>query len=258
MNAMIALLTKYFVRAKFNIRKLPNKENTLVKEASKIYGVSFNNANKLVSLIWSIVSTSKATAYIFKFFLVQVQKSISLALLSAIRRHDVQCLMMLRQVLESAVLACYGLYETNSDVFGTLEPDGTLTVNENVKEKAYKWLEKNYKGYSDKIKFMKDTINEYAAHSNIVAAASTFNFNESDGEIMFFDTQPIHITKQRLWWIANVAIGLIGLFKEVIRQYPLVKLSDCLDKKMRELSAENEEIKNELTKDPRFSRWLPA
>lgn len=230
---------------KSEIKDLSETENEMVKKAYENYGNVFDNANKSVLLIWSFFSDVKPEAFIFISFLSQVRTSLSLALLSTVRRHDVQTHMMLRNALESAVLACYALYKTNWREFGNIDDIGCLQTNDNVLNNAYKWLGDKYKDFSDGIKSFKDIINELFAHANLAPAICNVNFSELKGETLFFDKEGILINN-RLWVIANISCGLLDLFRKVIQEFPLVTLIDNFEPKMRELGTENERIKKEL------------
>lgn len=239
----------------FKIEDLSAAENELIQKAHEDFGIIFDNANGLVSAIWHFTSSGDIKkAWIFISFLSNIQKSLTLSLLSTIRGHDAQSQMMLRQSLESSVLASYALYETNSDEFGTIDPKGALQMDEKVFDKARKWLEGNYKEYSEKIKFMKDTINTNAAHSNILVAMKNVDFKDITIEASFFDKPDKLITESQLWWIGNISFGLIDLFSKVIHDFPLVKLNDEVIIKVRELGVENEKIKQGLIKNPRLNK----
>lgn len=240
----------------FKLEELSNAENELIKKAQLNYTYMFDNANNAVTFTWNFLSKVKPEAWIFVSFLSQVQKGLVLGLLSTLRKHEVQGFMMLRHVLESAVLACYGLYKPDLAEFGHIDSEGCAQVDEKAKDKAYKWIENNYSSFSKTIKFMKDTINKAFAHSSILLTPNTFEFEDNAMRVTFFDKDDDLMLRQRLWWIANIAIGLLNLFSEVIHDYPLVELVDGFADKMRALAIENERIKKELMQDPRFARWL--
>ncbi|MDD5772248.1 MAG: hypothetical protein PHX78_02120 [bacterium] len=232
----------------FQIETAAVLENEQIKKALIEYGCVLVNANDFVGLLWEFVEGYEDKALNFIYFLSQVQKSLTLALLSTLRKHDVQMNLMLRHALESAVLACYGLFEANTNEFGTVNTDGILNPNDKVKDKAYKWLDEKYRSYSEKIKDMKDIINKNSAHPNIAQTLNNCNFAENLRTITFLDEVDILFTKHRLWWIANISYGLLDLFEKVIKDYPIVKLDDGFIRKLEKLYVENEKIKQELIK----------
>jgi hypothetical protein len=245
----------------FSIESFSNEENNMVKEAAIKYGRTYENANNLILLLMDCVKEIvQPEAWIFIGFLCQVQKSMLLAFLSTIRRHDVQTLMMLRNVLESSVLATYALYQNNPDVYGTINTQGILDINKKTKEKAYKWLDREFDYFSKKIKFFKDYINSTNAHANFglifynidfsseyFMASHLFDDNTEDKEHNFM------LTMQRLWMIGNISSGLLNLFNQGIKKYPLVSLVDDFESRLSMYSIENDKIKEELSNHPKFS-----
>ncbi len=102
---------------------------------------------------------------------------------------------------------------------------------------------------------MKTTINETFAHANILS--TPYNY-EVDGSIirkLFFDIPDSLISKQRLWWIANVSFGLLDFIAAVAQKYPIIKFTDDFPDKMKKYGIDNETIKKQLMENPRFKRW---
>lgn len=245
----------------FTIEGFSDAEDTLIKEASTKYGEVYANTNDLILLMLDCIKEDvNPEAWIFIGFLSQVQKSMLLAFLSTLRKHDVQTLMILRNALESSVLAAYALNQTNLDFYGKINPQGIMILNKKIKEKAYKWIEKEFGCHSKIIKFFKDEINANNAHANFGLIFNNLDFstkhfltkhlfddNEGDKEHHFI------MTMQRLWMIGNISFGLLRLFEQVITKYPLVKLVDDFERRLSEYSIENDRIKEKLSKHPRFS-----
>ncbi len=240
----------------FKIEDLSNTENALIKNAQQEYGIIYDNANNAVSLMWDFIKVVKSDGWIFISFLSQVQKFLTLALLSTVRMHDVQTNMLLRQALESAVLAGYSLTNSDLESFGYIDSNGITHENKNAKENAYKWIQNSYPIHSKKIRSFKDAINSISAHSNIINTTSNFEFNEGEMNVMFFDKPHVIITKQRLWWIANISFGVLDLFVRVVQDFPLIKFVETLPNDMKKLGVENEQVKQELTKNEAFAKWL--
>lgn len=241
---------------KISLLDLSKHEHSLVGKSPAEFGPDYINAHDLVFFTWSFISSVKPEAYVFSLFLSQIQKSLVLCLLSALRDHNVQFHMMLRQTLENASLASYALFETDQNAFCTTDEHDILYTKEKVNSKAYKWLEKNYRDHSDKIKSMKNQINESYAHASILPTAQNLYFNRNKIGIQFFDSHDKLMTKQGLWWVGNIAIGVLDLFAKIIAEFPIVTLVDDFPQKMGSLARENNRILNELKSNPRFSRWM--
>ncbi len=239
----------------FRIEDLSNTENIMLINAHKEYGTLFDHAQATVLFTRKFIYKVDPLAWVFISFLSQTSNSLVLALLSSVRRHDVQANMMLRYALESVVLACYALSKPDVNEFGHIDSDGLIQIDEEVLSRAYEWLEINYKTYSDTIKSFKDKINKSSSHANILKPQATFDFDE-EMKMLFFDKKHKIITEQRLWWIANISLGFLDLFSKVINDFPLVKLIDDFQIRWRDLGIENERIKQKLMKYPEFAKRI--
>ena len=238
------------------ITELSKHENRLIEEAPKEYGSIFENAHDLIFLTGNFIDRISPDGFVFSLFLPQVQKALTLSLLSCLRNHNVQFNMLLRYALESAVLAGYALKNINIDDFCFTDQQNCLYPKEKVKTKAYKWIEKDYPGYSEKIKFMKDTINESFAHANILSTSDNFNFYGKVIKSEFFDKVDPLFTKQGLWWLADVSFGFLNFFFEVNQKYSLITFQHDFPIKMKKYGIKNEEIKSQLMEHSRFKKWM--
>jgi len=225
---------------------LSEAENELVRQAHKKFGKYFENAHNLVFLVRSFIADYKPDAFVFLLFLPQVTNSLFLSFISILRDHLVQHNHMLRHALESAVLAAYALCDTDVKHFGEINDKNILIQNDKVREMAYKWIETNYKNYSDKIKNMKDNINESYAHANILLTSANASFGKRAYESSYFDKDLEYMNEYHLWKIANVAYGLLSLFSFVIKNYQHVTLIKDFNVKMMTFGKENEHLKRML------------
>lgn len=238
------------------IVQLSKQEHALIKNGCVEYGRIFQNAHDLVFLTGHFISSIKPEGFVFSLFMPQVQKALTLSLLSCLRNHEVQLNMMLRYALESACLAGYALSNPNIDDFCYTDSNDCLYPKEKAKEKAYKWINSSFQPYSEKIKFMKDTINESFAHANILSAPQNYNFSEAEISSLFFDNPDALMTQKNLWLIANISFGLLDFLARVIQKHSLVNFADGFHEKMKIYGKENGDIKDQLTSHPRFKRWM--
>lgn len=238
------------------IIQLSKQENALIKNACVEYGTIFQNAHDLVFLTGHFIYSIKPEGFVFSLFIPQVQKALTLSLLSCLRNHKVQLNMMLRYALESGCLAGYALSNPNLDDFCYTDSNNCLYPKEKAKEKAYKWINSSFPSYSEKIKYMKDTINESFAHANILSAPQNYDFSETGIRSLFFDNPDELMTKKNLWWIANISFGLLDFLAKVIQKHPHVSFVDGFHEKMKIYGKENGEIKDQLASHPRFKRWM--
>ena len=141
-----------------NLKSISDQENKLSVEASTNLGKEYLLCVKFLETTKSI---KQVQGFIFPHFLAHIINGFHLCVLSAIRRHTFQSNMILRQVLESSVLAAYSLYNPNPSDFGTNNGTEFLVHNDKVLEKAYKWIEANYLSYSNFIKPDKSLIKKF-------------------------------------------------------------------------------------------------
>ncbi|MFH1983334.1 MAG: hypothetical protein ABIL58_15930 [Pseudomonadota bacterium] len=231
------------------------EHNSVVGSAAK-YGTSFVNAHDIVAFSWVCLKSVRPDAFAFILFLSQFQKSITLSLLSALRNHEVQFNLMLRQALEAGALASYALHSPDVEGFARTDAHDCLFTDRKVAKKAYKWLESEYPTHSKSMKYMKDQINESYAHASILPASDNIQFDFHKIGSTFFDKPDELITIQHLWWIGNVVIGILDLFEHITMRYPKVTLVPDFRKKMQRFGRDNTRIKIELQTNPRFARWI--
>jgi len=234
----------------FDLNKVSDEENELVKQANRNYGEFYENAYQLVTLFCNFAQpTQKNDAFVV--FLLLARRSISLALISILRKHDVQCQLMLRQFLEASILTAFALEVKTIEVFGEQTEKGLLEINENVKGRAYKWIDENYKNISQKTFNMKSVINKHVSHPNLVSAS--MNSSNLDS---IYDIESVHIIKQCLWWIGNVIIGMTDLLIQVNVKYPGFKVIDDFKIQAQSLCRQNDNIKQQSMNEPEFKKWL--
>ena len=239
----------------FSLIEILEAENKLVTEAKNKYEKVYENAENIVFLLWDFLKSAEADAWVFVSFLSQVQKFTILSILSTIRQHNAQSLMNMRQVFEAGVLAVYALHERNDTAYYYKDQNGIAYIKEDTKEKAYKWLEENYKSHSDTIRNQKKTINNMWTHSSILL--TSLNFQLEKEEIFFnsfFDKEDELQIKNNLWFLANSCWGLLDLFAKEITKTKMAKLSDDFIAKMRQYGNDNEALKKELMNTPRIQK----
>jgi len=213
-------------------------ENDMVSKAGATYGDVYNTASTSIILLNECIDEVDRNSYLFMQYLSQTRASLMLALLSAVRKHETQTYMNLRQALESAVLAAYGLSKPDFSEHGSITEDKMITLNDKVKSKAYSWLQKEFPTHSKNIKALKDHINSYAAHSNFLNSASTF-VNKGHGFVCnFFDTNNIFLIKSQIWITADTSMGLLMLITDVVKKYPLISFIKGLDERSNILLSE--------------------
>ncbi len=121
----------------------------MVLEAEAKYGTPFKNALGFNHLLGDFIKEATPGAWIFVMFLSQIRKSLTLAVFSAVRLHEVQARMNQRHAIEAGVNAAYALANPNPKDFYIEDEQGTLHSPQRLMNKRYRWLEQNHKNYSD-------------------------------------------------------------------------------------------------------------
>lgn len=197
------------------LQQVINSEQEVLMNAEEVYDSFFSHAVNLVTLLNNLVaSIDVPNKFLFLAFLSQIKKHLTLALFSAVRRHHVQSGMNLRQVLEATAWAAYALANENLDLFRVQNGNG-IEVPNRLSKARNRWLNENYPVHSEKIRNLKDSINQSVAHANIAYAFQTFDLPEdlnSGFEMPFFDIEDDFRVKTDLLMVSDFAIGIIDLF----------------------------------------------
>ncbi len=244
------------------VQDLINGEQALLAEAKDKYGEYFSHALEFGNFLSSFLASIDPDRYVFGAFLSQIRKNYFLALFSALRLHHVQANMDLRQMLESGAWAAYALANPEQEKFA-VKINGLLEVTEKLTDARNKWLDSNFKTGSDTLKALKGIINDSVAHANIVYALNNFRLNTAAGkfETPYFDFEDRYQVKTDLWFMANIARGLLDLFYGVNAGRNVIKYAPEYVKKYTALAASNDALRTEMLKgrtaaDPRPARGV--
>lgn len=240
-----------------NLSEIIQTEYGLLKEAPEKYKKFFSHAIESYKLLQSFVLKIEDEGWLFVAFLSQLKKHHLLGLLSSVRRHHVQFVMNLRQVLESGTNASYAIGSPKAEDFALSTPEGILEIPEKLKQKRYKWLGKNYPKSSKTIELMKKLIQK-SSHSNIIDAHRTFKYEAKNKTAQlktpFFDFKNDFQIKSDLWSLANMAMGLMDLFYGINLKYQVITFSPNFIKDLQSLEKENKRLKKIIMNTPRFKR----
>ena len=229
-------------------------ERQMVLHGAEQYGAYYINAFEFNNLFEYFIKSVNPNHFIFTMFLGQIRKHHLLAIFSAVRLHNTQAMMNLRQVLEAGSCAAYAIVIPNVSDFTIIDENEILHLSKELTTKRYKWLEKNFKKSSDNIKNMKKIINDSDAHSSIISAHQNFQATMDEGRYVtsFFDITDDYFVKIALWQIANVALSLFDLFRETNKKAGSIKFSDNFLSDLKTLGIENNRLKAELMSTDRF------
>ena len=233
-----------------NIEGFAEQERKCIQMARNDFGEIIAFAERVLQHLWVCVTEVEPEALTSMFFLSQCRKSLWLALLSAVRRHRVQCLLMLRNVTETAALACYALHEPELKAYGHEDKRGLYVVNEKARRDAYKWLDAGFPEHSKSLKLTKDTINGNFAHANLLPAFTTLTIdkNERAYEGVLFDNTKPFIVAFDVWWIGDVGLGVSSLYGRVVEKHPRVVLCSNFSDTMSALWREKVRLQEKIQK----------
>lgn len=235
-----------------------DSERDMVLYGVEKYGDYFKNAFEFGDLLENFInSINDPSKYIAVAFLSQVRKHHTLALFSAVRRHHTQMAMNLRQVLEAGSWMAYAMVYSEEDKFCEKNKGGVIGVPKRLGKAKNKWIDNNFKLSSDVIKKLKELINESTGHANVIYSFQNFKVL-SDGRqgfsIPFFDFEVDYRIKSDLWFVGNIAMGLLDLFYRVNEKYKIFVFTDDFLDKIKRLGQQNSELKEEMMKHEVFVR----
>ncbi len=223
------------------------KENELVADAPIRYGDVFASTNHILEYFGQCFSANDEKAHLSTLFILEVQRSLYLSAVSALRRQGTQMYHMFRDALESEVLACYALCQPDKQKFFDVK-DGVLTPKETLPDEGgYKWIEGKFPFWSRWIKSHKDAGNAKFTHSNILSVFRNLSDGEEELEPRFFDLSDKEV-KTYLWMIGDTAIGCMKFYERVLHDYPLCTVKPYFSEKVDSLFLESERIKEHLKK----------
>ncbi len=244
------------------VQDLIDGEGFLLSEAPKQYGEYFSHALGFGEFWGTFLSSIDPDRYIFAAFLSQVRKNYFLSLFSSLRRHHVQAGMDLRQMLESGAWAAYAIGNPEQEKF-TEKINGILETPDRLSDARNDWLNDNFKTQSDAIKRFKGLINNSVAHASIVYALNNFRLDAKAGkfETPYFDFEDRFQVKNDLWFMSNIALGLLDLFFGANIGRGVIKFSPTFSQTLKSLEAVNIRLKTEMLKgrtaaDPRPNRGV--
>jgi hypothetical protein len=242
------------------IGEIIESKREMILAGEKRYGKYFVNAADFNELLNSFIkSINEPRKFIFVAFLSQIRKHHTLALFSAVRLHHIQCGLNLRQALEAGAWAAYAMAHEDRNKFCEADTKGILLIPDRLKMAKNNWLDANFKVKSDEIKKLKDLINKSIAHANIVYTFQNFEMKPASDlgfHIPFFDFDDEYKVKNDLWFIANIALGLMDLFYEVNQQYRVFQLVDGFNVKFKQLVDQNNALKVEMMQHPRYKKYV--
>jgi hypothetical protein len=241
----------------FRILDMSEKEHKLVMTAREKYGQVFVTLNELIRFLLQFFEIDKPLeGFIFVLYLFLTRNSLFLCLLSAVRLHQVQAALNMREALEAGARAAYALVFTERNHFIIEKSDGTLEEKNNLRGSCYDWLETNYPAESEKIKSLKNQINKFFVHAKLTTIQSIPELFEGKFLPRDFDIEDTLLVKANLLLLADITLDLIDLLAKVSSKTKIIKLITDFKRRMLEYRNTTGKIKKELMTHSRFLMYF--
>ncbi|PAB61344.1 hypothetical protein [Anaeromicrobium sediminis] len=226
-----------------HLEELINWEGKCLKNNMEKYIELINNSYNIISILSYIsnIKTPKSLAYFT--FNNQIRASLIQSLLALLRNHEVQSKLMLRHAIETGMLAAYSLIEPDIEKYLINEKDGARPVK--VMNKVYKFIENLFPDYSNRLKKVKDEINEFYAHGNLFNSFVTSPNRENIYGLAFFDRNRDDDFKLKIgiWQIGHIACILFDLLYEASLMSIVVERNEEISKRYSELLKESQSFR---------------
>jgi hypothetical protein len=236
------------------LEEINESERLLVVTAEERLGKHFRNARAGSVFLSRCIESVDHDRMNFGRFHALMKKHHMLAIMSAVRRHKVQAMMNLRQVLEAGAAAAFAIANPEDHYFFRVDQDNIVTSPKGLTEKRYQWLEGNFKAGSDAIKAKKKLINAWQAHANVVSADSVFKIAEA-GDVIdapFFDREDDYFVKSDLWLASAIALDLMDLFYGVNKGRNVVGFINNFPDYLEKFARDTEALRAEVMATDRF------
>jgi hypothetical protein len=242
------------------IGEILESEHQMVLMAPDRYGAYYRNAVECSVLLTHFLKSIDLARSVFCRFLSQAKKHHTLALFSVVRRHQVQATMNLRQTIEASVLAAYAIRHPELEHFVQQDKHGLLSHPPKLSRKAYDWMDATFPGHSRRIKEVKDHINAWTAHANLITTDGTFAMQEGARWMAtpFFDREDEHFVRVDLWRLGHTALTILDLFRQANSGVDGVVFADDYRASFVRLLEENKRLYQEIAASDWFKRARAA
>ncbi len=247
------------------LEEIIDSERAMLLDAPKRYEQHYKHARATTMyLTLCIASVELDRVDTFGRLFSLMKKHHTLSFFSTLRLHKAQAMMDLRQVLEAGSAAAFAITHPEAEHFVDVDAFGIMNPSQKLTSKRYKWLEKNYPDKSAWISSTKNTINNSAAHANIISGDNTFRMadDRSAASAPFFDVEDEYFVKADLWLTSSVAIQLMDLFFGVagdvarVAGRSVIEFRDDFQRTVNRLASENKALLAEIQASERYQKVM--
>lgn len=156
------------------------------------------------------------------------RKMAGLAVLSALRQHQVENAINLRQVIEGTCL--FGYLGANPGIPKSLskagaQPHEFVVGQERLRKAAFDWTTATYPDLDADLRHYKNWINRNKSHVTVLNTAAVFDYREPDiSDERFFDVEDEHETRTMLLLTGNVTTLAIVMLQRVAKTSGLIRV----------------------------------
>jgi hypothetical protein len=237
------------------LEEIIESEGKMVLLAQTRYGEFYSNAIACSIFLSKCIAGIDHSRMMFGRFLALTKKHHMLAVLSTVRLHRVQAKMNLRQVLEAGAAAAFAIANPEVHHFTEMDKQGILDPSQELAKKRYRWINKYYPEKSERIRAIKDRINKFEAHANVVTSESVFRVSKDKvATTPFFDIEDDYIVKTDLWQAAAVALELMDLFYGVNKERNVITFHPNFAAYIGQLSRTTDALLAEQEATERYQR----
>jgi hypothetical protein len=228
-------------------------EATAFEANRKLAGDYAMFAEESVTIFASMIVRIDRGHQLFMAYYSAVRKASICATLSALRQHKVQSSLNLRQAIEGTVLMTYALMNPRPEILeGVTEI--SPRIEDKLSDKARKWLAGAYPPYSEKLKLLKDNINETDSHANLINTYATFDFDstEKTSRNRFLDRDDEDHLKITLWTVGHTMTHLAAAYVDVALDAEGIEIAEDFRDRIAHLSKVNDALIDDVKRNPRW------
>lgn len=230
-----------------NLGRYSQMEHGLVERAAEELGDHFRHSSECLDLLFDFLEafdTNRSMAFIP--FLAQTQMSMLLAVLSCLRRHDVQTQVMLRSALEAAQIGAYGIGHDNPFLLGKFDERGVFQPRDKPMDIVGPWLTENVPTQARVILEAKKEINRNGAHAGL--ATTRYTFDVAAISILPFDADRNEFTELRLAHIASLCLTIVQMYVLLLDRFPIASVKIAAIERLDMLTSRQTDIVRSLAR----------
>lgn len=188
---------------------LADEERATMKANIERNTLCYAFATNAIALLDQGITGFSESRSVFGRYQSQLNVSLVLCLLSALRQHETQAYAMLRLATEHACLAAYAIQHPDDSLYSSDDPEHPTNYKSLLRNRVYAWIAKTLPEESEHFKSIKAEINKAHAHASIVQTRLTHEVVDPEGlrvKMHFTDRAEPLAVATNLFHIGHVAL----------------------------------------------------